>query len=302
MSKQHINYIFDQIGVLNPIHFKKLVKNRVFSDNAYYEVAEKFFDNYERYLLTEHQTLEYAIDCYLRMIADMYIETIEFHRTGKYTSQTFDEVNKRVYAKPETMEYYMHGLLMSQFLWRHHYQMLEYFLKSLNIYVDRVTSYLEIGAGHGLYISKATEILKTSTRFEVVDISETSINFGKRFISNKDVVFNQKNIFEYDSDIRFDFIIMGEVLEHVEDPFRLLKKVKDILNDDGTLFITTPTNAPAIDHIYLFKNEEEIRHLILSCGFEIISEKSFSSEDVSQEKIEKHKVSILYGAFIRVRK
>ena len=70
---------------------------------------------------------------------------------------------------------------------------------------------------------------------------------------------------------------------------KLLKKLNDLLSEDGVLYFTTPTNAPAIDHIYLFNNVEEIRELARSAGFQIESEMPLISEDVSAEKAEKFK-------------
>jgi 2-polyprenyl-3-methyl-5-hydroxy-6-metoxy-1,4-benzoquinol methylase len=300
--EQPINYIYNKIEVINPIHSKKLKKNIAFFDERYNELADAFFKKYIHILQLQNRTLDYAIDCYLQMIADVNSETIEFLRTGKYTSSTFDEVNQRVYARPETMEYYMHGLIMSQFLWKHHYQMLDYFINTLPGYRNKTKSYLEIGVGHGLYLSKALEILDGKTTLTAVDISTTSIALAKSFINDDRIAYNLENIYDFDNGEKFDFITLGEVLEHVENPLQLLLKIYNLLSDDGVLFFTTPTNAPAIDHIYLFNNVSEIQALVKAAGFEIESERSFLSEDVSPEKAEKFKIAILYGAFVKKAK
>jgi 2-polyprenyl-3-methyl-5-hydroxy-6-metoxy-1,4-benzoquinol methylase len=297
--KQYLNYIGEKIETLSPIHSKKIKKNSAFYDDRYYELADAFFKKYIKILENDNKTLDYAIDCYLKMVADINSETVEFFRSGKYTSSTFEEVNNRVYGRPETMEYYMHGLIMSQFLWKHHYQIFDYFINTLPHYAHKTKSYLEIGAGHGLYLSKALEILDNKTTFTVVDISKTSIELAKRFTDDDRVTFNLKDIFDFNDNEKYDFITLGEVLEHVEDPLKLLLKLNDLLTEDGVLYLTTPTNAPTIDHIYLFNNVQEIRDLIKLSGFEILSEMPFLAEDVSAEKAEKFKVTILYGAFLK---
>lgn len=301
MNQQIID-IYRKIEILSPIHAKKLKKSIAGFDERYDDYAGPFLEKYNSYLLQSGKTMDYAIDCYLSMISDMNIETVEFARSGKYSSSTFEEVNKRVYANPETMEYYMHGLLMSQFLWRHHYQIFNFFIAALPAYAPKVSSYLEIGAGHGLYLSKALEILDKKTGFTVVDISQTSIDLAQRFNNDERVSFFVKDIFDFADNETYDFICMGEVLEHVEDPLKLLQKLRDLLNDEGTLFITTPTNAPAIDHIYLFNNIQEIQELISLAGFEISEEVFYSSEDVSPERAEKFKIALLYGAFLKKKK
>ena len=299
---QLLKEIHQKIEVLSPIHAKKLKKNLESFDEQYYPLAENFLGKYKAFLDREGKTMDYAIDCYLSMISDMNIETVEFARSGKYSSSTFSEVNQRVYANPDIMEYYMHGLLMSQFLWKHHYQIFDYFTKSLPAYAGKVSSYLEIGAGHGLYLAQALDILGSETSFTVVDISQSSIDLAKKLTDDPRVVFNVKDIFDFADDVRYDFICMGEVLEHVEEPVKLLNKLYKMLADDGTLFITTPTNAPAIDHIYLFNNIAEIQDMLRDADFEITTEVFYSSEDVSPERAAKFKIALLYGAFLKKKK
>jgi trans-aconitate methyltransferase len=84
------------------------------------------------------------------------------------------------------------------------------------------------------------------------------------------------------------------VLEHVEDPVRLLEKLYELLDENGKVIITTPTNAPAIDHIYLFKNAEDIREVIRKAGFKILEEKCIYSENLPPEMAEKMKISMMY--------
>jgi len=46
---------------------------------------------------------------------------------------------------------------------------------------------------------------------------------------------------EFESDRKWDVIIMGDVLEHVSDPDRALAKAESMLCDDGALWISTPS-------------------------------------------------------------
>ncbi|MCL1823275.1 MAG: class I SAM-dependent methyltransferase [Oscillospiraceae bacterium] len=45
---------------------------------------------------------------------------------------------------------------------------------------------------------------------------------------------------EFDSDEKWNIIIMGDVIEHVSDPIAALKKAESMLNDDGALWVSTP--------------------------------------------------------------
>jgi len=54
---------------------------------------------------------------------------------------------------------------------------------------------------------------------------------------------------EFESDRKWDVIIMGDVIEHVSDPDLALAKAESLLNDDGALWISTPTFESAFSCI-----------------------------------------------------
>src|SRR6185436_7083739 len=75
------------------------------------------------------------------------------------------------------------------------------------------------------------------------------------------------------ADSTFDFITMGEVIEHLDDPRPVLRKVGVALRPGGVAFLTTCANCPTKDHVYLFRNAEEIRCLFRECGLEVERER-----------------------------
>ena len=79
----------------------------------------------------------------------------------------------------------------------------------------------------------------------------------------------------------------------------LLKKIKELLSNEGVCYMTTPINAPMIDHIYLFSNENEIRDIVYTAGFEILEEKIVISEKITKERAIKNKVPIMYASFLK---
>jgi 2-polyprenyl-3-methyl-5-hydroxy-6-metoxy-1,4-benzoquinol methylase len=297
MSK--IGYIISYISERNPIHAKKLRKSLPSLGEVYNRRAEEFLTKYESLLVEEGKNLHFAIDCYLKMLADITMETLRFLETGEYSSKSFEEVNRRVYGAPEVMEYYMHALLLSQFLWKHHYEMFGFFTEELAKRKGSVKNYLEIGGGHGLQVAEATKILGSDSQFTVVDISPTSLNIARRLVDDDSVNFVLSDIFQFKPETKFDFITLGEVLEHMEDPGALLNCVSDLLTDHGTLFVTTPANAPAIDHIYLFRNEDDIRKLIHDANLAVTNEFYRYAEDVDKEKADRYQITLHYGASLK---
>jgi 2-polyprenyl-3-methyl-5-hydroxy-6-metoxy-1,4-benzoquinol methylase len=294
--------IVDAISSRNALHSKKIRKNLENFDDAYYARADIFLQKYLTILQAENKTMDYAIDCYLQMIADINYETVQFISTGAYTSKTFEEVNRRVYNNPAVMEYYVHGILLSQFLWAQHYHILLFFNKIITENSHNISRYLEVGGGHGLYASEAIEIIGDKAHYDLVDISQSSIELAKKMINNDRVNYTLSNVFDYQPGQKYDFITMGEVLEHVEDPVALLKKLYALLSDNGKLFITAPTNAPTIDHIYLFNNADDIRKVISLAGFNIEKEFSVYAEDVPADIAEKYKVAMMYACVLHKKK
>jgi 2-polyprenyl-3-methyl-5-hydroxy-6-metoxy-1,4-benzoquinol methylase len=197
------------------------------------------------------------------------------------------------------MEYYMHGLLVSQFLWPHHYEILKCFGQVIQSKKSSVRDYLEVGGGHGLYIREAIDVIGSTANYQMVDISEISLRISQELVATSNVEFTCSDIFDFSPAKKYDFIAMGEVLEHVEEPVKLLRRLHGLLAENGYLFITTPTNAPAIDHIYLFRNAEEIRDVIRQADFHVVEERCIWSEDLPQEMLERLKISMMYVGVLR---
>src|SRR5262249_36909831 len=68
---------------------------------------------------------------------------------------------------------------------------------------------------------------------------------------------------------RYDVLVMGEVLEHVEQPEAFLSRLRALAASGAHVFVTTCINAPAIDHITLFESEADVEALIGRSGFTI---------------------------------
>jgi len=294
--------IISKIEVLDPMNAKKLKASIPFQDGEYWSRANEFINKYERLLQSMNKTIDFGIECYLKVCADTLYEQIQFAKTREYSCKSFADANRMIYGNPEVMEYYMHGLMLSQFLWVHHYEILKYFSTELIRYRENTVRYLEVGGGHGLYISEAIKLLGAEVSFDVVDISPSSIEMAKSFIVNSRVNYYLQDIYLYVTGSPYDFIAMGEVLEHVEQPVELLQKISGLLSDEGKVFITVPANAPAIDHIYLFRNIREVRDVLDRGGFNVIDERVVFAEKVPQGKAGNITVPFIYSAFLRKKK
>ncbi len=299
-EEKFLDYIAKAVSVKNPVTYKKLAKSLKRVGPSHGQLANEFFAKYVQYLATRQLTLDYGVGCFLQMVADMLIERQKFLETGSYANSSYEAVDKAIYSNPEIMDYHMHGLVLAQFLWPDQFERYCFFRDFFDSGVP-VQNYLEIGGGHGLYVMAARQMLGVDTRMVVVDISQSSLDLAQGILADSSIEFIHSDLFKFDTPTKFDFITMGEVLEHVEDPHRMLEHLKSLLAPGGRIFLTTPANAPMIDHIYLFRDEDEIRALLHDTGFVIEREHLCYAEEVTPELARHFKLPLMYAAFLHVR-
>lgn len=293
--------ILDLVYNKSPLQKKRISKFVDSQGDTYRELADGFARDFLSYLQAENKSLEYAVDAYLKMCRDVMAEQMKFMKTGRYSCRSFAEARENVYNNEEAMKSYMYGLLLSQFLWKNHYMMFQFFVDRLREAGD-IRGYLEIGSGHGLYLAQAIKMLPEAD-FTVVDISPVSIAMTRGIVKHvaRDsdrLRFVQADVMEFAEPEKFDFVVMGEVLEHVEDPFSLLSAASRQIRPGGRLFVTTCANAPAIDHIYLYDSVEAITGMIGRAGLRIISDIMLPADDVPHEQWKEKRVAINYAAVV----
>jgi len=213
-------------------------------------------------------------EAYRVISEDTLREQVHFRRNGKYRYSSFAEVADKVYFDDAYMSNYMYGLALTQFLWPNHLEIARFFRASLGR--ARGGNYLEVGPGHGAFFRQAIR----SGRFDSclgVDISPTSLAQTRALLEAESGSGKGTPWTLVESDFlamaptahKFDAIVMGEVLEHVEAPADFLAKIFQLANPGAFVFITTAINAPAVDHIYLYRSVGEVVSMAEQAGFRV---------------------------------
>ncbi|HXE63708.1 MAG TPA: methyltransferase domain-containing protein [Bryobacteraceae bacterium] len=300
---QFLPYVLDRLTESDPGYGAEVRAFVDSMDSLYQASAEAFFARYASFARLTGRSIDLGVTCFLELRRSMEEERLHFFRTGEYSSKSFAEVNARVYSDPVTMQYHMHGLVLAQFLWPDQYRRFSFFRDGLPSYRNRIGRYLEVGSGHGLYLLEAMRLLDPATCFDAVDISPSSMELVEGMVGHATrhdtLRFRLMDIFDLPESEPYDFITMGEVLEHVEQPRSLLRRLHHLLSPAGRAFITTPANAPTRDHIYLFNNAAEIREMFTSAGFAIESEVAYYPPGMSSEKAERLRLPLMFGAFLK---
>lgn len=121
--------------------------------------------------------------------------------------------------------------------------MLNWYPKRIIDRFNHVPSLLELGLGHGF---TAKIFSKACDRYVVLDGSTVVI---EQFRHNEPDFYGEiiETYFEdYRPDQKFDIIVMGFVLEHVDDPDFILKRYREFLSPSGKLYVAVP-NAKSMN-------------------------------------------------------
>lgn len=115
---------------------------------------------------------------------------------------------------------------------------LEFIVKALHERIPRNAEVLDVGCGNGV-ISRA--IGARGFQVRGIDVSEKAIEKARELNTNPHVNFEVKSAEDLvASGIFYHAIICSEVLEHLQDPGKLLRVLHQCLSDNGILIITVP--------------------------------------------------------------
>jgi len=293
--------LVDAIRSQNPLQAKRIATFIAGQDVEFWAFAEDVSELLQQTLMTSPEERAAVARAYNDLCMGMVRDQIAFRKTGVYPAQDADRVRRDVYDQPEIMHRYMVGLLVSQMLWPNHYQLFRYLQEALQH--ARPTRYLEVGAGHGLFLRDALRRFP-NLEVEVCEISAAAIAIAQRMLSALGIPitrvrFTHGDFFAFSSDHRFDFITIGEVLEHVRDPVGFLARVRALLAPEGVVYLSTCVNCPAVDHVYHFHSVDEIRAVIADAHFAIASERVLPAEDVPCAQWEEQLITVNYGSVLR---
>jgi 2-polyprenyl-3-methyl-5-hydroxy-6-metoxy-1,4-benzoquinol methylase len=238
--------------------------------------AHASLSQYIDYCLAAGLDIGYLADCYNTITIDTQLEQIYFRKHKRYRWSQFSQVADKVYFNDTYMRKYMYGLALTSFLWPNHAAIHDFFRRTFPR--DIGGRYLEIGPGHGYYLMEAARLGGFDTLVGV-DISATSLALTRDIVrhsgvdrSSRITLIATDFLAFFESSADYSCIVMGEVLEHVEEPARFLRKIAEMSGDTTHIYITTCINAPAIDHIYLFCDPAEIVSMANDCGLAVVEQ------------------------------
>jgi 2-polyprenyl-3-methyl-5-hydroxy-6-metoxy-1,4-benzoquinol methylase len=203
-----------------------------------------------------------------------------FRKTGEYRNAAhgFEQVKHEVYEDDEYMSHYMLGHLLSCAVFPHHYQQYRFFVNRFVPAVGPDARVFEFGPGHGLWLSSFLAH-SPGRHGQGCDISPMCIRLAEQMrqlwqIAPARFRLIHGDAVQYDlAGQEFDAMIASGLLEHVEDPWAFLRRIRGHLRPEtGRLFTMVPTNTAHPDHLVLFRSVDEIRAMYTASGFAVAEE------------------------------
>ncbi len=232
------------------------------------------FDRSLRMLFGEPGALGSAAKGYAYFVLDLLRRQRQFEKDRAYPLKSYLEAAQEVYLDDRYMqEEYLPGLVLSHFLWPHHYRQMQFFGVAFarDPRVESSATFAEVGIGTGLYSRQLLQRL-SQVRGTGYDISPAANAFTQRHLR----AFGLDDRYEVRLHDVLDAgmtpttcIVCVEVLEHLEDPLALLHALRAGLLPGGCAFVTAALNAPHVDHIYLYERPEDVGDQLRQAGLEI---------------------------------
>jgi 2-polyprenyl-3-methyl-5-hydroxy-6-metoxy-1,4-benzoquinol methylase len=241
------------------------------------------------------------LDAYADFCLTFLREQDYFLKTGEYrnAARGFEAVRQEVYEDDEYMGHYMFGHLISCSLFPHHFRQYQFFRKSFVAAIAPEGTAFEFGPGHGLWLS--TLLSNSHRRGQGCDISPTCVRIAEKMmqvrgIESARVQLGQGDAVRHDlAGKEFDAMIASGLLEHIEDPWAFLRRIRPHLRPGtGRLFTMVPTNTAHPDHLIHFKKVEEIQAMYRDSGFEVKAECILSQGNLGSKSGDADTASLLH--------
>lgn len=274
MSKNKVQLLDETLSRIAAYMSKTVSKQRTLFGETW---EMNFNDSLEKMFGENFEKLENAVKGYVMFALDAMRLQKKFEKTRQYESKTYAEVSQAVYHNEEYMNnLYLPGILLSHYLWPHHYQQLLYFQKDFKPLVLAVKNpnFCDVGIGTGFY-SRQMLGLSDKMTGNAFDISESSLKYSKTQIDAFNFTdrwqFENRDIIANTPKQQWEFLTSIEVLEHLEDPVSFLKSLRKMLKPGGYGFISAALTAANEDHIYLYNTVDEVIEQLNQAGFSVVS-------------------------------
>jgi 2-polyprenyl-3-methyl-5-hydroxy-6-metoxy-1,4-benzoquinol methylase len=295
----------DEISKINIFQKKALKKVVENADRAFLDFAEDILNRLNRArqcLGGQDDNFAYLARAYVNYTKAIRAEEMYFAKHRNYRHSDYAKVYEEVYGRDDYMIDYIFGLGMTQVFWPNHRDIFLFFKKHFLPQVSKARIAAEVGVGHGLFHS---DLHRNSPelRSVMLDVSDSSLKGTQAMMQATGLDSERARAVKIDvqkeiplEDNSLDVLLFGEIIEHLEKGKNVFAALSKKMKKEGLCFFTTAANAPAEDHILLFRNTDEIRQVIREAHWKIEEEHIGTLAGMSLEKAEAEGHNINYAA------
>lgn len=225
--------------------------------------------------------LRSEIEAFATVSMDFLRLQARFMRTRRYARSDSTLLVEELYGDARKMKgYYLDGLALTYALWPNHARMITFMRDRFLPQVERHRTVVEVGVGHGLLAALMFDAVP-DLHYVGVDISPAALEYTQAALDHLGVDPAARTMVEADAlagDLPrlagegFGALVCCEVIEHVDQPDRLLERLAEVVRPDGIGFISTVANMEADDHVYLFNDVDQIRSLFAETGWRVVED------------------------------
>ena len=151
------------------------------------------------------------------------------------------------------------------------------FLNFSNSKFETKLNILDVGAGMGVFFFELLKKLKyNGVALELDPYCEIHL---KKIFKNSSISVTNNSIDKFKHKTKFDFVTINRVLEHIYDPISFLIHIKNLLSEEGYIYVEVPDSkslyndgknneAFGYGHYYVF-TPESLENVFIKSGFKL---------------------------------
>jgi SAM-dependent methyltransferase len=267
-----VDALFDDIRTRHPRSLAGVLEARSQFPDRYADLADTFLGWAVR--AWGREALPGMVDAFVRFTTSVNLSQARYERAGHYEHKTFQDCLTGLYTEEESMDDYLLGVYLTNFLWAHHAEICFRFEDSFLRRVTDARTLVEIAPGHGGWGALALKHLPEA-RLVGYDISPSSIRLASELMGGAGfagrATYELKDALDLDAvpAESADAVVCNFLVEHLERPEKLFAVIRHLLKPGGQAFVTGALTAAQVDHIYEFRYESELVRMAEAAGLRV---------------------------------
>ncbi|MBX3161002.1 MAG: class I SAM-dependent methyltransferase [Deltaproteobacteria bacterium] len=214
-----------------------------------------------------------TVDAFVHFTSDVNLAQGRYEADGRYESSSYREVYEAVYADRATMDDYLWGVYLTNFLWVHHLEISAFYEARFVARLPERARLVELAPGHGGWGLLALHRRPGAT-LAGFDISPSSIDIARSLARAAGLAdrasYELRDALTLPAAGDADACICNFLVEHLETPARLFEVIAGALAPGGRAFVSGALTAAQVDHIHEFRRESELVLLAEQAGLRVL--------------------------------